>query len=190
MSNNYIWSEQTNIIECLSYKVAYQLCRQMYRHNFYCETETVMGNTRIILLHKCKTDIILYVSNSVYDIINHKEIKYTDYIKSLRRDKKWLIKSNFSCIVIVVRLTIVTQKNVNTNGIVRFSNLLADLQQWYMQRVNKMTTETLIIDIIDYYYTCSHTIMCNCINGECKYNGMCTYNFDAETKNMIYSEGE
>jgi len=53
-----------------------------------------------------------------------------------------------------------------------------------------MTIETLIIDIIDYYYTCLYRIMCDTINNECKYNEMCSYNFDAETRNMIYSEGE
>lgn len=85
MSNNYIWFEHTNMIQCTSFKAAYQLCRKMYKHNFYCENETVIGNTRIIQLRKCNTDIIIYVSDKVYDMFNHETISYKDYINSIRR---------------------------------------------------------------------------------------------------------
>jgi len=88
MSNNYIWFEQTHIIECLSFKAAYQLCRQMFRHRFFCKDEIVMGNTRTILLQKRKTHIILYVYNELRDPLTNRKISYTDYIKSLRRNKK------------------------------------------------------------------------------------------------------
>lgn len=146
MSNNYIWVEQTHIIECFSFKAAYQLCRQMYRHNFYCETETFMGNTRIILLHKSKTDIILYVYNELRDPLTNRKISYTDYIKSLRRNKKWLIYLNYYTHVKQHTLTIVSTTNANMTFYVHTINMRT-LQQWYIRRVNKMTIETLIIDI-------------------------------------------
>lgn len=87
MSNKYIWFEQTQLIECLSFKAAYQLSRQLYSHNFYCENECVMGNTRIIQLHKCKTDIIIYVYNELREPLTNKIVSYTDYIKALRWNK-------------------------------------------------------------------------------------------------------
>lgn len=88
MSKNYIWFSVTNMIQCFSFKACYQLIRQLYRHQFYCINETEMANTRIFLLHKCNTDIIIYVPNEVYDMYNHETISYKDYIKSLRRNNQ------------------------------------------------------------------------------------------------------
>lgn len=83
MSNNYSWYEHSGIIECMSFKAAYQLCRQMYRHHFHCESDFVKGNTRIMLLHKCKTDIIIYVYNQLREPITNTTITYNDYIRKV-----------------------------------------------------------------------------------------------------------
>lgn len=58
----------------------------MYRHQFYCDCETVLGNTRIFQLHKCNTDVIIYVYNELRDFISNEKVTYTDYIHSLRRN--------------------------------------------------------------------------------------------------------
>ena len=87
MSKNYIWFSETNMIQCLSFKACYQILRQLYRHKFYCENECVIGNTLIFQLHKCNTDIIIYVHDKVYNMHNHETISYKDYINTLRRNK-------------------------------------------------------------------------------------------------------
>lgn len=88
MSNNYIWFSETNMIQCTSFKAAYQLCRQMYRHNFFCINEAELANTRLFLLHKCNTDIIIYVYNELRDPLSNKVVSYSSYINSLRRNRK------------------------------------------------------------------------------------------------------
>lgn len=83
MSNNYIWFELTNSIQCLTFRAAYQISRQLFRHRFYVVNDVILGYTHLITFKKCNTSIIVYFTESHKEPITNTVVTYNDYIQKV-----------------------------------------------------------------------------------------------------------